>query len=113
MSKGKFALGAMFGAAVGAVVGFLTAPQSGKKTRADLTKKGEALKKEFDECTDEVIADTTKAVKEAKNKADVIAEDAKKQASEAFEKTKDTVEDFRDRSERAAKAAKEAFNEKK
>jgi hypothetical protein len=36
------------------------------------------LEKEFDECTDEVIADTTKAVKEAKNKADVIAEDAKK-----------------------------------
>ena len=40
---GKFAIGAAIGAAVGVVAGILTAPKSGKETRADVKKKaGEA-----------------------------------------------------------------------
>lgn len=39
MSKGKVALGAIIGAAAGVVAGILTAPKSGKETRADLKKK--------------------------------------------------------------------------
>ena len=44
MSKGKFAFGALLGAAAGVVAGFLTAPKSGKETRADLKAKAEELK---------------------------------------------------------------------
>ena len=35
MSKGKFALGALFGAVAGVIAGVLTAPKSGKETRAE------------------------------------------------------------------------------
>jgi len=44
MSKGKFALGALFGAAAGIVAGMLTAPKAGKETRADLKEKADELK---------------------------------------------------------------------
>lgn len=45
MSKGKFALGALFGAVAGVIAGVLTAPKSGKETRADLKAKADELKK--------------------------------------------------------------------
>ena len=41
--KGKFGLGLLLGAAVGAVAGILTAPKSGKETREDLKNKGKEL----------------------------------------------------------------------
>ncbi|MCL2038258.1 YtxH domain-containing protein [Candidatus Saccharibacteria bacterium] len=42
-SAGKFAIGAAVGAVVGVVAGLLTAPKSGKETRADVKRKaGEA-----------------------------------------------------------------------
>ena len=47
MSKRKFVLGALFGAVAGVVAGVLTAPKSGKETRADLKKKANKLKKEW------------------------------------------------------------------
>ena len=44
MSKGKFALGALVGAVAGVIAGVLTAPKSGKETRADIKKKaGESI----------------------------------------------------------------------
>ncbi|MCL2280399.1 YtxH domain-containing protein [Candidatus Saccharibacteria bacterium] len=44
-SGGKFFLGALIGGAVGAVAGLLTAPKSGKETRADIKKKADDTKK--------------------------------------------------------------------
>ena len=49
MSKRKFVLGALFGAVAGVVAGVLTAPKSGKETRADLKKKANELKNEAGE----------------------------------------------------------------
>ena len=46
MNKGKFVLGTLAGAAAGVVAGMLTAPQSGKETRADLKAKAAELKEE-------------------------------------------------------------------
>ena len=40
---GKFAIGAIVGAVVGVVAGILTAPKSGKETRADIKKKSDKL----------------------------------------------------------------------
>ena len=48
MSKGKFALGALIGATAGLVAGLLTAPKSGKDTRADLKAKADELKADVD-----------------------------------------------------------------
>ena len=44
MSKGKFVLGALVGAAAGVVAGILTAPKSGKETRADIKAKAKEMK---------------------------------------------------------------------
>jgi gas vesicle protein len=39
-SGGAFALGAAFGAIAGGIAGILTAPKSGKDTRADIKREG-------------------------------------------------------------------------
>ena len=49
MTIGKFALGALIGAAAGLVAGILTAPKSGKETRADLKAKADELKIDINE----------------------------------------------------------------
>jgi gas vesicle protein len=54
MSKGKIALGAVVGAVAGVIAGFLTAPKSGKETRADLKRKAGELKKEAEKRTKEL-----------------------------------------------------------
>lgn len=46
MSKSKFAIGALIGAAAGIIAGILTAPKSGKETRADIKEKAVDLKDE-------------------------------------------------------------------
>lgn len=84
MSKGKFALGAIVGAVAGVVAGVLTAPKSGKETRADLKVKADEMRTE------------------ASKKAD----DAKKKGEKVVNDTKKTVDDYRGRAERAAKSAK-------
>jgi len=46
MSKNKFIIGTLIGAAAGVVAGILTAPKTGRETRADVMKRAAALKKE-------------------------------------------------------------------
>ncbi|HRC28134.1 MAG TPA: YtxH domain-containing protein [Candidatus Saccharimonas sp.] len=87
MSKGKFAFGALLGAAAGVVAGFLTAPKSGKETRADLKAKAEELKSEGEKKAAEV----------------------KKQGEKLYDEGKKTVDDYRGRAERAVEAAKGEF----
>jgi gas vesicle protein len=69
MTKGKFALGALIGAVAGLVAGVLTAPKSGKETRADIKEKAAELKSEAARRTDEAKAKSYKAVHEVKDKA--------------------------------------------
>jgi gas vesicle protein len=91
MSKGKFALGALFGAVVGVAAGILTAPKSGKETRADLRTKADELK-----------GQATEKAHEVKSKATEAAEDVKTKA-----------EELKGRTERAVEGAKQGFNSKK
>ncbi len=91
MSKGKFAVGTIFGAVVGLVAGVLTAPKSGKETRADLKSKAEELK---------VVA-TTKT------------EDLKSKAGDVVGDVVSTAEDYKKRAEGAIEGAKEGFKPKK
>lgn len=87
MSKGKFALGALFGAAAGLVTGILTAPKSGKETRSDLKKKAKEIKED------------------ASDKLAV----AKDKASDVVSSAKDMTSDYRDRAGRAFDSAKKEF----
>lgn len=69
MSKGKFVLGAAIGAAAGVVAGLLTAPKSGKETRADLKKKARELKQDATTKGDELRAKGEKAYYDARDAA--------------------------------------------
>lgn len=91
MIRGKFALGAVIGIVAGAIAGILTAPKSGKETRADIKAKANELKSQADYKADA-----------AKNKAGEMAEDVKAKA-----------EDLRDRTEHAIEGAKKGFYDKK
>lgn len=95
MSKSKFALGALIGAAVGVAAGILTAPKSGKETRADLKAKADDAKKRAD-----------KAMADAKVKGQHVYEDVREQADAQLKGAKSTVSDYADRVKRAAASAK-------
>ena len=69
MSKGKFVLGAAIGAAAGVVAGLLTAPKSGKETRADLKKRARELKQDAATKGDELRAKGEKVYHEARDAA--------------------------------------------
>lgn len=70
MTKNKFALGALIGAAAGIIAGVLTAPKSGKETRADIRDKADELKGEAAKRVDEVKTKSTDAVDDLVDKAD-------------------------------------------
>ncbi len=99
MSKGKFALGALLGAAVGVVAGILTAPKSGKETRADIKAKAEETKKKADKVIAEAKVKGEKALNEVRHKTDSAVKDAKS-----------TMNDYADRVKRAAVSAKEELD---
>jgi gas vesicle protein len=87
MSKGKFALGAIIGAAAGLVAGVLTAPKAGKETRADIKAKAGELK-----------ADADKKLKDVKKTGERTVNDGRHMA-----------EDYADRTKRALNSAKREF----
>ena len=100
--KGKFALGALFGAAVGVVTGILAAPKSGKETRTDLRNKADEIK--------------TEAIKNAQamtEKAEKVATDVKTKADQMASEAKMNAVDLKERADLAVKGAKKGFFEKK
>jgi len=101
MSKGKFAVGALFGAAAGFITGILTAPKSGKETREELKAKAEKAKSEAGKKAEQVASKATDMTNDAKLKAKEVAENVKSEATE-----------LKERSERAYEGAKKGFFEK-
>ncbi len=102
MTKGKFALGALFGAAAGLVTGLLTAPKSGKETRADLKVKA-----------DDIKSDAARKSKQAADKVGTVANEAKDKAEGTIEDAKEKAADFKTRTERVLEGAKKGFKSKK
>ena len=101
MSKGKLAIGAVFGAIAGFVGGVLLAPKSGKETRGDI--KDAALK-----AKDTVVDEAEKAkdfaeekVKQVRGKADEVVADVSGKAN-----------DLKGRAEQAVEGAKKGFSKK-
>lgn len=66
MTKRGVAIGAIIGAVAGLVAGVLTAPKSGKETRADIKTKVDDLKSNAEAKKDEVV----KKAEDLKNRAE-------------------------------------------
>lgn len=90
MGKARFAIGAVIGAVAGVIAGVLTAPKSGKETRADLKQKAGELKHGADE-----------KVASVKKRGEEVAKDVKEK-----------VEEYKERSGRAKNAAEKELKDK-
>ncbi len=99
MSKGKVVLGTMFGAVAGFVAGVLTAPKSGKQTRADVKDAAKKAK-------DTVVEDITKARAMGEEKA----QELKTKAEGVVEDVTEKAHDLKARTEQAVDAAKKGFH---
>jgi len=102
MAKGKFALGAVFGAVAGFVSGILLAPKSGKETREDLKKATEDTKESVVEKAEQARAVAEKKAKEAKVWGEEVVADVTEKAT-----------DLKKRTVRAVEGAKQGFKEDK
>lgn len=74
---GFFASGLLLGGVIGAVVGILYAPDSGKRTRKRIHRK-----------SDELVDDVVKYAQQSRDKAEQIVEDGKKRVDELLEESK-------------------------
>jgi len=89
-STGSFIIGLLSGAAIGAAIGLLYAPENGKATRDKLSEKANGLKEDLDERFEELkdyvndsIGDMKEKVVEMKEKVvDMKEKVGKKEATE-------------------------------
>jgi gas vesicle protein len=102
MSKGKIVAGVLIGTAVGLATGILTAPKSGKETRADLKVKALRAKEEAAKKAGYVAAKASDITNDVKAKAQDVAENVKTEAT-----------DFKHRTDRAVEGANKGFFYKK
>ncbi len=82
MSSGKLLLGVLAGAAAGALVGILFAPEAGDKTRKKIAKKSEDYVDGIKEKFNGLINDLTRKMDGVQAKANEMADDAKSKVEE-------------------------------
>jgi gas vesicle protein len=82
MSSGKVLLGVLAGAAAGALLGILFAPDSGDKTRKKIAKMGEDYFEGVKEKFNGLIDDLTRKMDGVQAKANDMADDAKSKVEE-------------------------------
>ncbi len=92
----KIAIGSTVAAAAGYLVGILTAPKSGKKTRADIKHAANESLATAEKDLKKLHTELGKVVDEAKIKGDKLGAKAKNELSEAVEKAMDTKEKVRE-----------------
>lgn len=95
MSKHKVFLGTMVAAAAGLVTGWLTAPKSGKETRADLKDKADKARTEVQNRAEEVKGQVNQRSAELKVKATDTANELKARAEDLKERANSAVEGAR------------------
>jgi gas vesicle protein len=67
MNSGKLLAGVLLGAAAGAVLGVLFAPDKGSETRKKISKKGADLRDSFKNRMNDLVDDLTNHYEEAKD----------------------------------------------
>ncbi|MFH1081123.1 MAG: YtxH domain-containing protein [Pseudomonadota bacterium] len=115
-----FVKGLFIGGLIGAVLGILYAPQSGKETREDIARKTEDLmaraREEYElalEKSKKAYEAAVKRLKEAEISAKEKVENVESKVEELTERGKETLLDGKGRLKRAIDAGVEAFKEEK
>ncbi len=117
---GDFLKGLFIGGLVGAVIGILYAPKSGKETREEIGKKAEELlakaKEEYEQALEKSRKTYETAVSRLKKIEEVAREkvgELETKAGEMVDKGKVSLEDNKSRLKKAIDAGVEAFKEEK
>lgn len=92
----RIAIGSTVAAAAGYVAGILTAPKSGKKTRADLKSAANESLAQAEKDLKKLHTELGKVLEEAKIKGDKLGAKAKNELSDLAEKAQDTKEKVRE-----------------
>ncbi|HLW08418.1 MAG TPA: YtxH domain-containing protein [Marinilabiliaceae bacterium] len=110
-STGSFFSGLLLGAAVGAAIALLYAPEKGDVTRKDIKKKMKELEKELDTLTSklkekggEMKEDVKKRIKEVEDRLSELINQYKKTSEKVKEDVEKVKEDVKDGAKAAAKA---------
>lgn len=85
----KIALGAAIAGVVGYAAGILTAPKSGKETRADIAKKAGEVKAGSLEQLESTHQDLAESLKKAQGKTIALGSHAREEFNEAVVRAKD------------------------
>lgn len=117
---GDFLKGLVIGGLVGAVIGILYAPKSGKETREEIGKKAEELLAKAKEEYEQTLEKSRKTYETAVSRLKKIEEAAREKvgeleakAGEMVDKGKVSLEDNKSRLKKAIDAGVEAFKEEK
>ncbi len=117
---GDFLKGMLIGGIIGAVVGILYAPKSGKETREEIGRKAEELVAKAREEYEQALEKSRKTYESAVTRLKKIEEAAREKVGELeakagtmVEKGKESLEDNKSRLKRAIDAGVEAFKEEK
>lgn len=92
----RLAIGSTIAAAAGYLVGILTAPKSGKKTRGDIKKATNEGMAQAEKDLKRLHTELGKVIDEAKINGDRLSAKAKNDLSDLVEKAKDTKEKARE-----------------
>ncbi|HOH73072.1 MAG TPA: YtxH domain-containing protein [Syntrophales bacterium] len=117
---GDFLKGVLIGGVIGAVVGILYAPKSGRETREDIGRKAEELVAKAKEEYEQALEKSRKTYETAVSRLKKIEETAREKVGELeakagtmVEKGKESLEDNKSRLKRAIDAGVEAYKEEK
>jgi gas vesicle protein len=119
MSKnGDFISGLIVGGLIGAVIGILYAPKSGKETREEIGQKADELLSKAKEEYGQAVEKSRKAYEAAIERLKALEETAKEKVEEVGEKVdelaglgKETLQDGKSRLKKAIEAGVGAFRE--
>jgi len=112
--------GVLIGGVIGAVMGILYAPKSGRETREDISRKAEELVAKAKEEYEQALEKSRKTYETAVSRLKKIEEAAREKVGELeakagtmVEKGKESLEDNKGRLKRAIDAGVEAYKEEK